>query len=243
MLVPFLIVAPIFYLWQELFVHFRPVRFFSKISLLGFWIFGGGHVWYLAVLIPLYILFPLMYYILHKGKSRFVFVIIIWILFDLIIHYSQPDYCRIIENAFTSVFAFMIGILISDKADNINRGGWIAVFCGILSFPVASILTDGNNFIVRYSSCLVGMSMTYLFAYILQKLNNKIISLILNLIGSYSLELYITNIFTIELANYYFDMVAPIYRWILILLIGAIISLFLKLACNKLHKLRLDDKK
>ena len=219
-------------------INFRPIRFLTKVSLLDYWLFGGGHVWYLAVLIPLYILFPLLYHVLGKGKNKFIIVIILWIVFDLIVHILQPNYCRMIENAFTSVFAFMVGMLFADKTDNITRDGYVAVFAGIISFPVASILTDGNNIIVRYCSSFVGICMTYLFAFLLQKINIGVVSTILAAIGAYSLELYITNVFVIELVNYYFDFFSPVICLSLILIIGVIMSILLKWISNRMIRIK-----
>lgn len=156
----------------------------------------------------------------------------------MIVQILQTNCCSVIENASTSVFAFMIGMLLSDKEDNIIIGGCVA-FVGIMSFSIASILTDGNNISVCYCSCFVKISMTYLFAYILQKLNIRFISKVLGAIGAYSLELYITSVFVIEVIDYYLSSIKPLYRLLLILSVGAIMSLFLKATSERILKLLL----
>ena len=236
-LIPFWIIGVPFYFWQEIVIYQRPIHFFTKIFLVEYWISGKGHVWYLSVLIPLYLVFPVLYRILNQGKEKLIIVTTGWIIFDILLHQIATSYCSVIENMFTSVFAFLFGMLVADRIDFVGKRDGFFVIGGILLFPIVTILTEGNNILVRYCSCFVGISMSFILAYIFQKISGGVLWRGIKLIGAYSLELYITNVFLIEIVNYYFGFVSAVVRLLLILEVGGVLSYGLQIVSNSICKM------
>lgn len=231
-LIPFLLIGIPFYFWQEILLYHRPLHFLTKVTLLEYWISGKGHVWYLAVLLPLYLVFPLLYRVLKSCRGKHELLTIGWIVFDVLLHKLAVNYCDMVENMFTSVFAFLFGMLVADRVDSLKKRDAFLVVVGIAAFPIVSVLTDGNNVLVRYSSCFVGICMSFLFAYIFIKIRLGYLDKLLKTIGTYSLELYITNVFLIEIVNCYFDFAIPVVRLALILGGGIILSYLLQRVSN-----------
>lgn len=72
-LIPYLVIYTPYYIWRCAANHYPIWKFFYYISTLGYWVEHDG-AWFVALLIPLYLLSPFLYRLINKtnGKVRYV---------------------------------------------------------------------------------------------------------------------------------------------------------------------------
>lgn len=169
-----------------------------NISTLGFWVDHTG-TWYIALLLPLYILTPFLYKLLDTGDlKRWMIAITICVTLTIINHPSMnpcsegvfSDIISNIQFAFVRVPSFVLGMSLapyvksSKKIDSLfTIGGMI----GLTIFYHFLFRSASFEFIVVLPICM----MICLICNVIKKI--KIVDCVLTTLGSVSLELYLTN--------------------------------------------------
>lgn len=155
--------------------------------------FQDSVLWFVKVIMALYISFY-MYHVAKK-KSK-IAALALLIVESLIV--SIVTYVLIAPFASVSVFAFVLGVVVSDYNQVISNNKWISFFCGISLIVVIAVCVRHNSFFlhgcINYVILLCFILSLSLFEIRLD--SNKYF-------GSLSYDLYLThNKFKIWMATY-----------------------------------------
>lgn len=187
-LVPYLIIEAPFWLWYAFDNDLGVKGFLYYISFASYWIEHIG-LWFLALLIPLYILTPFLYKLFdNRFRYLYLFLIIVIVLVCSIIPFeSSSETINTVQGCLSRVPCYLIGLCIGRDVKNKKCTSWFI----ILPFLVYALFTLLNYYGIFVSkSWLWGIIITILLTVLLRMLPN-IISNSLSLIGKYTLELYI----------------------------------------------------
>lgn len=235
-MLPFFCFCIPFYIWQELWISCRPMHFVTKVLLLEYWINGKGNVWYLSVQMVLYILFPVIRSCFRKnGKNAFLFWTGLLTVIAGVIYTINPQYYSTINNTFGSVLAFLLGCFLSDRIIEGKTISWLVILLGLLTFPLSAILFSGTNIFILYSSAVIGVALCFALAQVIEVINFQGLNKVLKLIGDNSLQLYLSNVILIAIAQHY--CVAEILKTKGVSYSGIIVYGIIVIICCSLTKL------
>lgn len=172
----------------------------SQVFLYGFFIKGlnGGRYWYFALIIVLYILYPLFHCIIKHWKLvGLIFLVALSISLSFIVRAIDLDYFNKIEIMLLRVPIFIIGIWFGQKAYNHSSiPKWI-IWC-MLPLTVVSIifscryqLPPGYDFLWRYKYIPMVVIMTLAISYLCAISGENVLKRFLVVMGSFSLEMYL----------------------------------------------------
>lgn len=192
-----------------------------EFSTIAFWVRHTG-MWYIALLIPLYVLTPFMFKAFNNTRHRMTFAIILSILILLLcnINFSLNNNLadEIISNvqwAFYRIVSFLLGLAIAPKVINNTKINVLYIFLG-----TAILIAILRLLRIDYYWCLFAVFII-LSVYILEKAQKNLYSFC-SFLGVISLESYLFNGYV----RYAF-MDSPIYSNNSILLYGHYLDYFM----------------
>lgn len=121
-IIPYLIYGGFFWIVVDIILSKRYIKnFLYDYSLLSFWIDGNKHLWFVAFIIVIYIIFPYIYVLFVRQNSKtqkrnFIFLICTMYLLVLItILKIFPSFFQNTEIALTRVPVFVLGLYYGEK--------------------------------------------------------------------------------------------------------------------------------
>lgn len=71
LLIPFVIMSLWYFLYVDIISSFKPIEFLGRITSIAFW-FQGNYcgMWYVAISVLIYALFPILYKFIFSGLTR-----------------------------------------------------------------------------------------------------------------------------------------------------------------------------
>lgn len=206
---PFVILSIPLYLY---FVFVRDdysfLKFISQITTIDFWINGNyGGMWYVAVSLVLYLLFPFFYKLLFGCNTkkhvvyRFIGLTVLFYFIILLLRFLANSYYNTIEIGLSKMPYFVFGIFAGYLSKNdLLKGRKFVISLIIVSivFPITYIVKDEAY--VLSLLCGVFQKLFYI-SVITIMLNQRVIQkyfrvfyIILGWFGTYSLELYLLHL-------------------------------------------------
>lgn len=229
-LIPYLIISGIFYCWIDILVDHNLIRFFSDLSLLSFWTEHRG-AWYVAMIIPIYLVFPVFFRLVEKSKSRLIaitFSAIIAVFASIVIYNLNIDLFKSLTNIFIGIPVFLAGYyfgkLVMEKKD---ISIYVILFC-TLCLIIKNLIPFSNDIrtiVGEYGYALgFAIALCILCPLLLDSkfFKRGFVNKFLRFLGTMSLEIYLTNIYL----RYIFYFKFNVINYLLIILFGIIISLF-----------------
>lgn len=220
LIIPFVILSSWYYIFQDFIETYDPISFILHISSLAFWFDGNYNgMWYVAISIMLYILFPLIYKaILTNRGGKVALLIILTILLIILIKYFLPTYYSRISIGIDKIPIFILGVYAGQISFlNKTKEGLIllsvVVSVWILSFEVKNLY--------QYGVAINGMAekivyMSILCILISQCENWHLIQWInkcLRWFGKYSLELYVLHLLLYcFISSNIFGVITPLFK-------------------------------
>ncbi len=244
--IPYLLIVGLWYAIKYIFCLCDPIGFIYELSTLSFWIEHKG-AWYVAMLIPVYLIFPLFYkWIESNDKSRFKKTAIIMFLntvCGLLLYHVNADLFDHIRGIWGSLYFIVLGNYIG-KAIKENRFNDIPLL--IVSFVLVVLKTAVpilRDYMPMYtlSFALSGIIVAIIISRIFSIFELKYIKGITRYLGGYSLELYLSNLVWIQafqfwnLERVFGDNGIAAYG--LIILLGLFTSILFGKASRKISKL------
>ena len=164
------------------------ISWLGRVTTIGYWIEGNFNgMWYLALTIFLYTLFPLLYKALELqhggGKNTFVWLLIIAIAVKVgfLVNYLSPSYYKTIVHSLLYAYMFLIGMMFGKWSFNkVQIDFEILLVVGLLCW----IAPDFRTIIAMLLIC-------YFFEII--DLSDKM-RCVLRWLGNYSLEIYVLHL-------------------------------------------------
>lgn len=242
--VTYLIIAGVWYAIKYLLLQFSLVEFLYELSTLSYWLEHKG-AWYVAMLIPLYFVYPFYYKWLNvgniAGRTIMTMCALLTVSLGLFVM-NEPLYSHLVQ-VLNSLLIFAggsyVGFLLCGEGHNGKLSyGWLLIT--LLFYPTRAMISGVNQ--IRYlgnlSSAMLGVAVCMSVS-IIGKYVPSIIRRVLEWLGSISLELYLTNIFLIQAVAIMLESgkLSGIKNWVQwaviyfgICLIGIGISVFVKYA-------------
>ena len=201
--VTYLLIAGVWYATKYLLLQFSPVEFLYELSTLSYWMEHKG-AWYVAMLIPLYLVYPIYYKWVIAGRIARRTVMTMCVLLAVsfgLFAMNEPLYSHLVQ-VLNSLLIFAggsyVGFLLCGESCNKKLSyGWL--FVTLLFYPIRAMIPGVNQ--IRYlgnlSSAMLGVAVCLVVS-IIGKYVPGIIRKTLEWLGSISLELYLTNIFLLQ---------------------------------------------
>lgn len=216
--------------------------FLYELSTLSYWIEHKG-AWYVAMLIPLYLVYPFYYKWLNAGNITRRTITTMGVLFAVslgLFVIDLPLYSHI-SQVINSLLIFAWGSYIGFLLCSDDRSGKLSyglLLFTLLFYPIRAIIpgVDKVVYLGNLSYAMLGVAVC-LGVSIVGKYVPGIIRRVLEWLGSISLELYLTNIFLLQavaimLERGYFGGIESWVQWaviyFLICMVGVGISILVK---------------
>ena len=244
-LIPYLFIGGLWYGIRYLVCEEGNIaQFLYELSTLSFWREHKG-AWFVAAIVPIYIIYPLLFRWLEKGnrvlKTGVLIAIILLIAFyisniniQLYIHLSQ---------IIVGGCIFLIGNYIAESVRMDTFNGKALFIAGLVLFTIKSVTPLKE--IQLFCDMSVGMlSISIIFIIILFiKYSGRLCRCMLAKVGSISLESYLFNIFLLQAIKYWENIFLTnddfIYRlalYIMIMILGLAIAFLSSVTIKKIMK-------
>ncbi len=251
--VPYLLIAGIWYFIKHIVISFSPLNFFYELSTLSFWIEHKG-AWYVAMLIPMYIIYPFYYRMIENGNrlKRTIMSISFLEIFSLLLYFNNRGmYVHLIQ-VINSFIVISIGNYVGEKLNSKKKVNKVFVFICTCFYPIRAIIPniDDIRLIGDLSYALLGVALCLWAAVLFNKMP-PLITQVFERMGNLSLELYLTNIFLLQGLRMIIDarkllIIERWYQWMILYLIvcilGGIWSRITRIVVNKLTKTEMFKK-
>ena len=203
--IPYLLIAGAYYAVKYL-ASGNVAAFFFGISTLSFW-FDHQGAWYVAMVIPLYLVYPALDRLFKKVNYILIGAILcigIILILAKIDKYA-PDLYDHLSKVFNSYFVFLLGNIYArrDAHPNFAKKEEVIWGCCLIVACLICKLCGLNSyhFAVSLSRAVSMAGLTIIIAAILKMLKIEWLQRILRFTGQYSLELYLLNIYLIDWAR------------------------------------------
>lgn len=240
-LVPYLVISLPYWIWQDIYLNRGIRKFFLDYSLIAFWKNGDRKVWYIALILVLYAVYPFLFQYFQKGavKSRKAALMALSLFLPFLIYAVNPSYFKVTEIAFWRISSFVLGSLLAvwvmegHKFRKIQFLGIAAATMGV----IAVVLILNHMTSIPGIFRMVYLPVGFLSAVVLWLLNCGWLNSLLGKFGACSLELYLIHIFLRSLYEHYIltgiTNSSPLYSIIIPCAIIAL-SIILSMLAHKL---------
>ena len=200
-LVPYLVLSIFYWIVLDFIVSTNIIQFLEDYSLISFWTSGVTHYWYVAFIIPIYLLYPLIFKLQQKKSSCIIALCFLSIVCSGCIAYFNPDYYSCVEIAITRIPAFLMGsylgeILRGKKEKYIcvfNIYFILSFFLFLISVLISESHRDTADVLYRYGSAGAGLFLILILCWVMECSNKRLIKKTVWYFGDISLELYIVS--------------------------------------------------
>lgn len=173
------------------------------ITTLEFWLYHKG-AWFVALMIPLYFISPLLYRAMNLGKVSWMYsiiIILILMVFSLFPLYNEANDSIVnnIQAAFSRVPSFILGMTIAPYCKDRKKINVLFAVALMLLFIILSA------FHIKGTStwwCIIPILIMILTKCCSLAKNNKSAFSILTILGTISLESYLLNIYINSLLRF-----------------------------------------
>lgn len=245
--VPVLICCVLYFGWEDLYIGGGDfLNFILNITTINFWIKGNGphpH-WYIALILILYIIFPLVYKLDVKTKhiSTVGFMGAAWMIEYAVYACSVEKYDSI-ETALSRAPYFFACVIVAQeiirKKDKCRKIGlWFYVFGAALMTLMPKLV--GHDFpkpIGRYVGAIFILCVAMIYVWARENMPNltKIFAVLFQWCGKYSLEVYLIHVLVIRVILMYnwFPKLSVLAWYFVITGLSFVLAVALS-ACTKL---------
>lgn len=209
LLIPFMLMAIPFFLYSDIFVNSAEiVSFVGHTTSLAFW-FEGNYcgMWYIALSMVLYLLFPIFFHGFKNGRFLVgnLLAIAIFIGVTHVVRTSVPGYYQMTEIALNKIPIFFIGSMIgwlllnrSSRTETVIRGGYCIVFLLYILFLVMKKYKGLPDYLVDYYMSTKKVVVIPLVALAVKWLMmikpGQLFAALLHWFGKYTLEIYVLHL-------------------------------------------------
>lgn len=205
--------------------------YFYNFSTLSFW-FGDGGCWFIAFLLPLYIIVPFWKRVLDNVRYTLLLTICLCFILITIVGYFMPYLAEYLKQ----VIFFFVGIWIArysiEDGKILNKKH--VLFYATIIVILLILYCRLNNFIPLF--WLLFFPLLYFSCKFFDWLKMNALYKTLNFMGSISLESYLLNVTLIVWINAFSLLPQSLYeyRYIFILIFGVIFSYIFNKICRRI---------
>ena len=237
-LIPYLLFAIPFYAIIVLLEKQTVLDYFLKVSTLSYWINGWG-LWYVAMLIPLYLLTPIIVRLV-TGNNGIVWlgVLILFSALFAMVPVQEKSALRNVQFCIERLPSFCLGIYMwraIREAKKISL--WVVLVIPIVVYAVLYVL---NHTLCTHFSLFWLLSLPLLTISSLLLKRGCGLRLISGFMGDISLESYCTNVIIPSLFIRIFHLQMSLCWYCLIVVICILLSVVVNRIAKRILKLRLQ---
>ena len=167
---------------------------------MSFWFEHQG-AWYVAMLIPIYFLFPWFFDCAEteNRKSRVLGSLIVAFLLCYVSFIIFPELYEHLAQVFSSVIVYLIGYYYAGLNKKSDKNGIVLSSICLVLFVVKSVSPLKNIEVVsNLTWAMLGIPFAFISAGLINRINNEGVNAVLGFFGKHSLEMYLWNIFVIQ---------------------------------------------
>lgn len=227
--------------------------FIAKVTFLEFYLIRNADIrlWYISSILLLYLLFPLFFKIYTKMKYLgALLIILVSVIITLVLFVLDKEAFNRLEIMLTRVPVFICGMVLGSimkkglKISNVKA----LVIClfGTVYFLVMMLLAimipEKYEFLRHYLYLPMAVSMVIIFAYIRSRISLTVLTKPIELLGKFSLEIYLIHQYLYESLDKVFKSIYEnqLLYSLVIFAIALVLSVILKLSVdfvvNKIQK-------
>lgn len=211
--------------WRAFFYHF---------STISFWIEHEG-AWYVAMLIPVYLVFPWFYDWAEKKNRKWntFSVLAVMTVLGLVVSVLFPKLHNHLVQVIDSYIIYLIGYYYAGEEKKSNKNAIVLSGICMLLYVVKRIpYVENSEFVGSLTWSMLGIPFVFIAAIVLVALNCKALNKALGFLGKYSLEMYLWNTFLIQCfktfgLSHYFQRMGDIhgyFSYAVIVVAGCLLS-------------------
>jgi peptidoglycan/LPS O-acetylase OafA/YrhL len=206
---PYFIITIGYWIYVDFYQIHSAAQFVLDITQVSLWTENMQRIWYVGLVIPLYILFPLIFRLYFGGTARADassghkaawLVIIMSVAINYLLQMAAEEWYSHLNIAVARIPIFLYGVLAGHyvaQSKNISSGEWMALLVG-LALSAASLGSDVGFLFERLQLGVVALVVCAVcclfFEHIKRRRAYAPIVRCLRFIGAYSFELYLTHI-------------------------------------------------
>ena len=208
---------------------------------LSLWITGDSQIWFVSLLLVVYLLYPLVYRFMFCGKHTNIAAVLLLVLsvgLALLLKAVAPGFYSRTEVALTRLPVFLIGCWFGQAVYTRKLfPRWVIIpcavtFCGVIGVLNADVL---HGICRRYFYLFGGIALTFVLAWLFNRIAWHPLHAVFSFFGNMSLELYLWNIILIRLyrATPFYDTQHPSAVEYLLLLVLNILLAYISYRISK----------
>ena len=199
--IPFVIMAIIACSIFYLFLEWKPLTFIEEITTLSFWLNHHGP-WYIAMLVPLYLISPVYYHWNLPGGVKCVIVSIFTTTIAVAVNNVDSSLYHHICNVYCSSVIYFVGMYIGEMIYKKKHVWALCVYLPILLHIIQivffrifhnTIMDVLHSPIRDLTYVLLASSVTWILSYFFSMFNDGVWKKLWNKLGNISLESYLFN--------------------------------------------------
>lgn len=202
-----------FWIADALILRYGAGRLLENILMISFWTRGTKTVWYLALLLPLYMLAPLIYVFLYGRKTgktnRAVLCLAVSVLPNLLLILWGNDYYEKTEIAWSRLLIFCLGLILGKAVAEKRRIPAAIYGAGLVLIPVLYLalflfLPSGmrlSGLLERYAGSLMAIWICLAAVNLLEHVPLAAPGKVCAFLGQRSLECYLVHVMVLHLMN------------------------------------------
>lgn len=199
--VPFLLIDGVYWSYTCLYKQSDLLLFIQKITFYSFWFLKDTAVWFIAFIILMYAIYPILFNVIDKGKHRiYCYTLLIGLsyIFCLLEKAINPVWFNCVEIALSRVPVFLLGCYFGKLVyDNEKIGDYVKILTLVISFYGVTYFYQHPYSLVKYyriTYFLVGPCLALWLAIFMDIISNNTINRLLQIWGGLSLELYLSHL-------------------------------------------------
>lgn len=193
---PYLLISAVWLTIRWIIIDFKPVDFILDISTISFWTSHRG-AWYVAFLIPVYILFPFYSKWVSVNKKRVCYVLICIILLLFVLFCLNTKLYRHLSQVLCALCAVVLGTY-SVYIEGEKKTEKVCLAVLMLLSAMIFIPFTKNEFTSGLSMVAIGILLSIAAGIIFNKFKMTQIEQVLRSLGKKSLEMYLCNIYLLQ---------------------------------------------
>lgn len=218
-------------------------KYLKSIFLIDFWANGQRGFWYFSLLIPLYLIYPLIHNLYDKYNLKgFISALLISFFITILIYLFIPNYYNIWNIALFRIPPFLIGAWFGKMAFEKKKFNKALLFFVTIIFILLIFIYGKVKFnsieMMRLTEIIFSICILFIFSTICYRHNLKRTKNFLTWIGKYSMEIYLIfeRVFIVLKDKYPFHESTGTLQAFCFFIITIILAIFLKNICNTLKK-------
>lgn len=238
-LIPYIVVGGCFWIVKDIVLEKNTILYFVKdIFLLTFWTEGKRVLWYVTLIFLLYLISPVLFFVVKRLNSKSYIIVVLVIAFLLLISFVFRSFFDNCEIAILRIPVYLLGFIYSDKIlekKSFSKSDLflfafipVYVFCYLTNSPFSRLGTG-------LFSILLGLLIAQFFRLIYKKENILSIGMkkTFVLLGDISYELYLTHVCGRNLLTYLGIDLTNILFYSILIIICVVFSILIHMYINK----------